>query len=54
MPEGGFGLDMAKPPKKPAETDDRQFEKVVQHFLNTPPKPHKPKKNKPKKEGRNK
>jgi hypothetical protein len=38
---------MTKPPKK--SEDDKQFEKVVQHFLNTPPKPHKPKKGKPKK-----
>ncbi len=30
-------------------TRDPKFEKVVQHFLKTPPKPHKPKKGKPKK-----
>jgi hypothetical protein len=38
---------MTKTPKKPAEADDKKFTEVVQHFLNTPPKPHKPKGEKP-------
>jgi len=31
-------------------TKDPEFQKVVRRFLKTPPKPHKPKKGKPKSE----
>jgi len=35
-------MSAPKGPKKSEKTDDEKFKKVVQHFLNTPPKPHKP------------
>jgi hypothetical protein len=28
--------------EKPDPTEDPEFQKVVRHFLNTPPQPHKP------------
>ena len=47
-------IAMAKPPKKPKpkeiETEpgaEERFERTVRRMLNTPPKPHKPAKQKP-------
>jgi hypothetical protein len=38
--------------KKPDPKEDPEFKAVVQHFLNTKPKPHKPKKSKTAKSGK--
>ena len=37
---------MGNSTRSPASEDDAKFQKVVQHFLKTPPKPHKEMKHK--------